>query len=175
MQSKTELDSGEDATGASFLPGEIDAVDNGERGNDSNDPQDWAHAIEEPSDDEQDETLGPLHEADFAEGNKGLGAGAGIADHDGAGGGDSGKHDVGSATAHGIVDQEAHVKGHIRIAVERGIVKGAEGGNAVLAAGDLAIQNVQEAGEENDQRASEEASDGKESGSGEIHNQTKKS
>jgi len=43
-----------------------------------------------------------------------------------------------------------------------------------LAAGDLAIQNVQKAGEENDQRASEEAADGKESGSAEIHNQSEK-
>jgi hypothetical protein len=171
---KRELDAGEDASGAGFLPGEIDAVDDGEGGNDGDDPEHRAHAVEKTADDEQDEALGALHETDFAQGNEGFGAGAGITDHDGAGGGDGGEDDVRSAAADGIVDQEAHVEGHVRIAVERGIVEGAESGDAVLATGHLAIQNVQEACEENDQGAGEEAANGKEGGGDKIHYQPEK-
>jgi hypothetical protein len=49
---KRELDAGEDAAGAGFLPGVIDAVDDGDGGNDGDDPKDWAHAIEDSADDE---------------------------------------------------------------------------------------------------------------------------
>src|SRR5713226_8653425 len=172
---KRERDSGEDTAGAGFLPGEIDAVDDGEGGNDGNDPKDGAHAIEDPADDEEHDALGALHEADFAQGDERLGAGAGVTDHDGAGGGDGGEDDVGSAAADGIVDQEAHVEGHVGVTVESGIVEGAEGGDAVLAAGDLTVEHVQEAGEENDQSAGEKTANGKEGGGDKIHNQPKKS
>src|SRR5713226_6610520 len=129
---KRELDSGEDTAGAGFLPGEIDAVDDGEGGNDGNDPEYGAHAIEDSADDEQNDALGALLEADFAQGDEGLGAGAGIADHDGAGGG------------------------------------------AVLAAGHWPIQNVPEAGEENNERAGEKTANGEESSGAKIHDQAKK-
>ena len=175
MQSKTELDAGEDAAGAGFLPGVIDAVDDGDGGDDGDDPEDGAHAVEDAADDEEDEAFGALHEADFAEGNERFGAGAGVADHHGAGGGDGGENDIRSAAADGIVDEEAHVEGHVGVAVERGIVKGAEGGDAVLAAGDLAIEHVEEASKENDQRAGEETTDGKKGGGDEINDQPKKS
>jgi len=39
MQSKAELDAGEDAAGAGFLPGVVDAVDDGEGGDDGDDPE----------------------------------------------------------------------------------------------------------------------------------------
>src|SRR5207249_9859656 len=135
-----------DAAGLGFLPGEIDAVDNGERGNDGNRPEDRPHAIEDSTDDEQNDALGALHEADFTEWNEGLGACARIADHDGAGSGDGGENDVGSSASHGIVDQETHVEGHVRVAVQRGIVEGAKSSDAVLAPRDLAIQHVQKSG-----------------------------
>src|SRR5258707_9302954 len=96
---KRELDAGEDTAGAGFLPGEIDAVDDGEGGNDGNDPEDGAHAIEDSADDEEHDALGALHKADLAQRDEGLGAGAGIADHDGAGGGGGGGDNVGSAAA----------------------------------------------------------------------------
>src|ERR1700747_3516320 len=102
---KREPDSGEDAAGAGFLPGEIDAVDDGEGGNNGNDPENRPHPIDEPAYDQQDKALGALHEAYFAQGDEGFGAGARIADHDGAGSGDRGQDDVGSAAADGIVDQ----------------------------------------------------------------------
>jgi len=150
-------------------------MDDGKRGNDGNDPEDGPHAIEEPTDDEQHDALGALHEADFAQGNEGLGAGTRITDHDRAGGGDRGQNNVGSAAANGVVDEKAHIEGHVRIAIERGIVECTKSGDAVLTPRHLPIQNVQEAGEKNDQRASEEAADGKEGGSDEIHNQSEKS
>jgi len=175
MRLEGELDAGEDAAGAGFLPGVVDAMDDGDSGNDGDDPEDGAHAIEDAADDEQDEALGALHEADFAERDEGLGAGAGIADHHGASSGYGGEDDVGSAAADGIVDEQAHVEGHVGVAVERGIVESAEGGDAVLAAGDLAVEHIQEAGEENDQRAGEETADGKKGGGGEIHDQPQKS
>ncbi len=149
-------------------------MDDGEGGNDGNDPEDGAHAIEDSADDEEHDALGALHKADLAQRDEGFGAGARIAHHDGAGGGDGGEDNVGSAAADGIVDQEAHVEGHVGIAVESGIVEGAEGGDAVLAAGHLPIQNVQEAGEENNERAGEKSANGEESGGAKIHDQAKK-
>src|ERR1700730_1743172 len=71
-----KLDSGKDAAGAGFLPGEIDAVDDGECGNHSDNPKNRPHAIEEPADDEQHDALGALHKADLTQGNEGLSAGA---------------------------------------------------------------------------------------------------
>jgi len=171
---KREPDSGEDAAGAGFLPGEIDAVDNGERGNNGDDPEHRPHAIDEPTDDEQDKALGALHKADFAQWDERLGAGARVTDHDGAGSGDRGQNNVGSAAADGIVDQEAHVECHVRIAVEGGIVEGAKGRDAILATSHLAVQDVQEAGEENNQRAGEELAHGEESGGAKIHDEAKK-
>src|SRR5258707_11175669 len=108
MRLEGELDAGEDAAGAGFLPGVVDAVDDGEGGDDGDDPEDGAHAIEDAADDEKNDAFGALHEADFAQGDKRFGAGAGIADHDGAGGGDGGEDDVGSSATHGVVDQQAH-------------------------------------------------------------------
>src|SRR5260370_21728701 len=171
---KRELDAGEDTEGAGFVAGEIDAVDDGEGGNDGNDPEDGAHAIEDSADDEEDDALGALHKADLAQRDEGFGAGARIAHHDGAGGGDGGEDNVGSAAADGIVDQEAHVEGHVGIAVESGIVECAKSGDAVLAAGDLPIEHVQKAGEENNQGAGKETANGKEGGGDKIHNQPKK-
>src|SRR2546422_1514459 len=106
---KRELDSGEGTASVSFLPGEIDAVDDGERGNDGNDPKDRPHAIEDAADDEQDDALGALHKSNFTQGNEGFRAGARIADHDGASSGDGRQNDIGSAASHRIVNQEAHV------------------------------------------------------------------
>jgi hypothetical protein len=169
-----ELDTGEDAAGAGFLPGEIDAVDDGERGNDGDDPEHGPHAVEKAADDEKNEALGTLHEADFAQGDEGFGAGARIADHDGAGSGDGGQNNVGSAAAYGVVDEQAHVQGHVRVAIERRIVEGAESGDAVLAPRHLPVQNVQETGEENNQGAGEESAHGEESGGAKIHDQAKK-
>src|SRR5205814_2482139 len=56
-----ELDSGESAASAGFLPGEIDAVDNGERRNDGNHPEDRPHEIEEATDDDQYSVCGALN------------------------------------------------------------------------------------------------------------------
>src|SRR6266571_8968091 len=92
--SEREVDSGESAASAGFLPGKNDAVNNGDGGNYGDDPEHRTHAIEEASNDQQHQALGPFHEADLTQGNEGLGAGARITDHDGAGGGDSGEHDV---------------------------------------------------------------------------------
>src|SRR5713101_7956996 len=72
-----------------------------------------------------------------------------------------------------VVDQEAHVQGHVRVAVERRIVERTEGGNAVLAPRHLPIQNVQEAGEENNQGADEEPAHCKKSGGAKIYDQSK--
>jgi hypothetical protein len=171
---KGQLDAREDAAGPGFLPGVIDAMDDGERRNYGDDPQHRPHAIEEAADDEQHEALGAFHKADLTQGNEGLGPGARITDHHGARGGDRGQHDVGSPTAHGVVDQQAHVQGHVRVAVQRRIVECAESGDAVLPPRYLPIQHVQEAGEKNDQRAGKKTTHGKEGCRDEIHNQPKK-
>src|SRR5260370_42067423 len=77
-----------------------------------------AYGMDGTVDDEQHEALGALHEADLAQRNEGFGAGARITHHDGAGSGDCGEHNIWSSAAHGIVDQQAHVQGHVRVAVE---------------------------------------------------------
>ena len=106
-----------------------------------------------------DEALGALHESNFAERDQGFGACAGVADHYGACGRDRSEHDVRSTAADGIIDEQAHVQGHVGVAIQGGIIKRAKGGDAVLTAGDLAIQHVEEAGKENNQRAGEEVAD----------------
>ena len=155
-----EMDAGEGAAGAGFLPGEDDAVDDGDGGDDGDDPEAGGHAVEYAADDEEDKALGALHEADFAERDERFGACASVADHYGACGGDSREDDVGRAAADGIIDEQAHVERHVGVTVESGIVERAESGDVDLAAGDLAVEHVEEAGEEDDERAGEEMADG---------------
>ena len=147
-------------------------MDDGERGNNGNYPENRPHAIEDPTDDEQHNALRALHKADLTQENEGLGTGASVTHHHGASGSDRGEDNVGCPAAHGVVDQEAHVEGHVRIAVKRGIVECAEGRDAVLPPRHLPIQHVQETGKENDQCASEETANGKESCRAKIHNQS---
>src|SRR5438876_3681675 len=90
------------------------------------------------------------------------------------GSGDGGENNIGSAASHGIVDQEAHVESHVRVAVQRGIVEGAKSSDAVLAPRDLAVQHVQESSEENNQGAGEESAHRKKSGGDKVHDQSKK-
>src|SRR5256886_11667962 len=96
---KREPDPGEDAASAGFLPGVIDAVDDGERGNNGNYPENRPHAIEDPTDDEQHNALRALHKADLTQENEGLGTGASVTHHHGASGSDRGEDNVGCPAA----------------------------------------------------------------------------
>jgi hypothetical protein len=82
--------------------------------------------------------------------------------------------DVRSAAAHGVVDEQAHVEGHVGIAIKRGIVEGAERGHTILTARNLTVEHVEESSEENNQRAGEEMADGEHGRGREINDQAEK-
>jgi hypothetical protein len=164
-----------DAAGASFLPGIENAVDDADCGNDGDYPQNLSHAIEDPANHQQHEALGTLHEADFALGNKGFGASAGVADHHRTRRGDGGENDIRRAAADGIVDKKAEIESQVGVTIEGGVVESAEGSDAILAASDLAVEHVQKTRTKNDDRSGAELSDSKTGGRTEIDEQAKKS
>ncbi len=68
-----------------FHVGVADAMDDRDGGEDGENPEGGGHhvpALEEGAEDDQDDALGALHEADFAGADEGFGAGAGVADHE---------------------------------------------------------------------------------------------
>ena len=132
-------------------PGVAHAVDYGDCAEDGDDPEDWGHAVEEGSDDDEDQALGALHEADAAGADERLGAGAGVADHDGADHHERGQDYVEEAVAAGVVDEQAEELGGVTVAVDYGVEEGSEAGDAVGGAGYLAVDQIEEAGEDNDQ------------------------
>ena len=64
-----KLDAGQSSAGAGFLPGVHDAVNYGDGGHHGDDPQNRAHAVEKPADDQKHQALRALHESHFAKGN----------------------------------------------------------------------------------------------------------
>ena len=162
------MEAGEGAPGAGFLPRIYYTVNNGERGDDRDDPKRGSHAIEEAAHDEEDDALGALHEANFAERDERFGAGARVADHHRACGGDRREDDVGRTAVDGVIHQQSHVERHIGVAIESGIVEGSERGDFIGAAGDLSIEHVEEAGEKNYERGGLEAAGGEHYGGCEI-------
>ena len=170
-----QSNTGKDTSRAGFLPSVVNAMDDRDGGNYGDDPENLGHAIEDTADDEQHEALGTLHKTNFAKRDQGFGAGAGVTDHHGASGGDGGEDNVGSAAANGIINEQPHVQGHVGVAVEGGIVEGAESGNAILPAGDLTIEHIQKSREENDEGPGAEFSNREACGGGEIDEQAKKS
>src|SRR5260370_36360482 len=97
-------------------PGVAHAVDYGKGGEDGDEPEDGGHAVEEGSDDDEDEAFGAFHETDAAGSDQGLGAGAGVADHDGADHDEGGEHDVEEAVAAGVGDEESEELGGVTVA-----------------------------------------------------------
>ena len=152
-----------------FLPGVDNAMNYRNRGNDGDHPKRGRHAVKRTAQDQQHQPLGPLHKSDFAGGNQRFGARARVTDHDRSRRGDGGQDDVRGSAIHGIVNEQAHVKSHIGIAVERGIEKSAKGRDPLLAPSHLAIQHVQKAGEEDHRRARPEHALGKQQRRPEIH------
>jgi hypothetical protein len=66
------------------------------------------------------------------------------------------------------------VESHVGVAVERGIVERAEGGDAVLAAGHLAVEHVEKSGKKNNDGAGAEVADGKVCRGAEIDEEAQK-
>ena len=130
-------------------------MDYGESGEYRDDPEHGCHAVEECADDDQNQALGALHEAHAAGSDERLGAGAGVAHHDGAYHDESSEYDVEEAVAAGVEDQQTEKLRGVAIAVNDRIEKRSEAGDAVGGAGYLAIHKIEEAGE-NDDEAGEE-------------------
>lgn len=137
-------------------PGVAHAVDYGDGGEDGDDPEDWGHAIEECAQDYQDQALGALHEAYAAGTDQGFGAGSGIADHDGADHYEGGQDYVEEAVAAGVEDQQSEELRSVTVAVDHGIEEGSEAGYAVGGAGYFSIDQIEEAGEDDDQSGVDE-------------------
>jgi len=132
-------------------PGIAHAVNDRDCAQHCNHPQHWGHAVEEGSEDDEDEAFGAFHEADAAGGDQAFGAGAGIADHDGADHDEGGEDDVEEASTAGVEDEQAEELAGVTVAVDHGIEKGSEAGDAVGGAGDLSVDQIEEAGEDDDQ------------------------
>jgi len=137
-------------------------VDNGDGGHHGENPEGGGHgspAVEEGAEDDEDDALGALHEANLAGADEGFGAGAGVADHEGCGHDEGGEEDVEVAVGAGVVDDEAEEDGDVGVAVEDGVEEGAEDGDLVGLAGDATIDHVEEAGADDDEAGVEEHAD----------------
>ena len=150
-------------------------MNDSDRRDDGDYPEHLRHAVKSATDDKKHEAFRALHETNFAKRNERFSARPGVANHDGTCRGDGGENDVRSTAADGIIDEQAHVQGHIGVTVERGIVERAESGDTILAARNLAIEHVEKTGEEDDDGAGAEVADGEIRGGSEIDDQAKES
>ena len=98
-------------------PGVAHAVDYGDGAEDCDYPQDRGHSVEEGSEDNQDQAFGAFHESDAAGADEALGAGSGVADHDGADHDEGGEHYEEKASAAGIENEEAEELAGVGVAV----------------------------------------------------------
>src|SRR5580704_13286906 len=130
-------------------PGVAHAMDDRDCAEDCDDPEDGGHAVEESSEDDQDQAFGAFHEADAAFADQAFGAGAGVADHDGADHDEGGEHDVEEAVAAGVEDEQAEELRRVTVAVDDGVEEGSEAGDAVGGAGDFSVDEIEESGKEN--------------------------
>src|SRR5258708_16762133 len=136
-------------------PGVAHAVDYGDGREDCDHPQDGAHAVEECAKDDQHQPLRALHEAYAAGTDQRLGAGAGVADHDGADHHEGGQHYVEEAVAASVENEQSEKLGSVTVAVDYRIKESSEARDAVGGAGNLAVHKIEEAGEDDHQAAVE--------------------
>ncbi len=142
--------------------GEADAMDDRHGGKDREDPERGGHsvpALKQRAEDNEHDALGALHEADFALADKGFGAGAGVADHEGGRHDERDQADVEIAIAAGVEHEQAEEECHVGVAIQNGVEKGAEDGNLVCLAGDTAVHHVKEARPDDDEAGIEKHAD----------------
>ena len=142
-----------------LLIGIADAVDDGDGGKHSENPEDGRHhspAVEEGAENDEHHALRTLHEANLAGADESFGAGAGVADHQRCDHDEGGQNDVEEAVAAGIEDQQAEEQGDVGVAVDDGVEEGAEDGDLLGLAGHAAVHHVEDAGADDDQPGVEE-------------------
>src|SRR5271170_4039496 len=136
------------------LVGVADAVNDGDGGEDGENPQHRGHdspAVEERAQDDEDDALGTLHEAHLALADQGLGAGAGVADHERSDHDEGREEDVKEAIAARVKNEESEEEDNVGVAVDDGIEEGSEDGDFIGLAGDAAVDHVKDAGGDDDQ------------------------
>ncbi len=142
--------------------GVTDAVNHCDRRKDCENPEHRGHdspAIEERTQDDKDNALGALHEANLALADQRLCASAGVADHERGDHHESSEEDVKEPVAARVEDEESEEKNDVGVAVDNGIEKGAEDGDLISLAGDASVNHVKDAGSDDDQTGVEEHAD----------------
>ena len=132
-------------------PGVAHAVDYRDCAEHCDHPQHWGHAVEQCSEDYQDQALGAFHESHTAGSDQAFGTGSGVADHDGADHDEGGEDDPEEASATGVEDQESEELAGVGVAVDDRVEESSEAGDAVGGAGDLSVDEIEESREDDDQ------------------------
>ena len=141
------------------LIGVLDAVDHRDGGEYRQNPEDRGHdspLLEEGSEEDEDDALGSLHEADFAFANESFGAGARVADHQGRDHDKGDEDHVTEAVDSPVVDEKAEEEDNVGIAVDDGVEEGSEDCHLVGLASDAPVDHVEEAGAEDNAAGVEE-------------------
>jgi uncharacterized protein with HEPN domain len=137
-----------------LLVGVDDAVDDSDGGDDGEDPEDRRHdspALEEGAENDEDDTLGALHEAYFAFSDESFGASARVADHQRGDHDKGGEEDVEEAIAAGVENQESEEEDDVGVAVNHRIEEGSEDGDLMGLAGDAAVDHVKDSRADDDE------------------------
>ena len=145
-----------------LLVGVDDAVDDGNGGDDGEDPEDRRHdspALEEGAEDDEDDALGALHEAYFAFSDEGFGAGARVADHQRGDHDKGGEEDVEEAIAARVEDQESEKEDDVGVAIDHRIEESSKDGDLVGLASDAAVDHVEDASADDDEAGIEKHAD----------------
>src|SRR5258706_14562849 len=137
-------------------------------------PQHRPHAIKQSPNNQQHHPLWPLHESHFAKRNQRLRPRPRITHHHRPRRCHRRQHYIRCPSAHGVIHQQSHVQRHIRVAIQRRIIKCAERRHAILPSRHLPIQHVQEPRKKDDERPSAKTSDGEHRRRDEIHHQPQK-
>src|SRR5581483_5294480 len=149
---------------AGFLAGVHDALDDRPVGEDSDYPEHGRHAVKQGSDNNQHHTFGPFKEADFAGGDKVLGARACVTDHHGPDHGGRNQRDVEEAVDPPIKNQQANQQAQVGVTVQNRIVKSPERSDAVGDAGYSPVGHIEEPGQDDVQSRPAKVTVGKQVG-----------
>lgn len=129
-----------------FVPSMVNAMNDGEIGTGGKDEQSNGKRVGQPiqkrADNQQTEAFGTLPKTDTAAVNQGLRAGLRVTDHDGTGHSKTCEQRIEEAVDGGIVNEEAHENGQVRVAVQDGFQKCSEEICAGLTMGEGASEKI---------------------------------
>src|SRR5581483_2907804 len=145
-----------DCGGFRLLIRVLDSMGNCDVRKHGNDPQHWRHAVENGSNDHQDQPLRAFHKADLASSDQRLGSRPGVADHHRPHHHDRNQNQVEETVCSSVINQQSEEQGHIAIAIHDRVEERTKTRNLIRGARYASVHQVKETRSNDDQAGVEE-------------------